>query len=169
MMKAWRVIIGFVLLWAAPSPVAAQQFPALQIKLENYLRAAAYEGDAAPIIVPYPPESFAAPGTAAADGGTLITYHARFLGLEPYELTRFDTALEGAGRGMTLGLLAGAIGTTTGMFGEDTAWYVAGGMAALGALFGGTYGAPDPAHRIRYRWMPPPELEGTDALHQPDN
>lgn len=156
-------ILGLLLTLVA-SVAPAQEFPALEMKLQNQLRAAAYDSDTHPVMVPRPPAYFAIDGGTPRANGLLTAYPARFYGLERYELTRLDMALEGAGRGMTLGLFAGAIGTTAGLFGEETAWYVAGGMAALGALLGGAQ--DDPALRIRYRWIPPPELEGEDTLHR---
>ena len=85
-------------------------------------------------------------------GPDLVAYSHRFYGIERYEVTRLNMVLEGAGAGATLGLFMGAVGTTTGLFDEQTGFYLMGAAAALGALLNGTVGADDPAKRVRYRW-----------------
>jgi hypothetical protein len=148
----------------------ALELPALEIRLENYLRAAAFDDDTTPILN----NRMSSGGLRFADGqtgldGFLATYPLRFYGMERYEMSHLEMALEGIGPAMTMGMLLGAVGTTTGMFDEDSAWYLAGGMAALGALMGVRKGATDPSWRIRYRWTPPPGHDGEDQLHGPDH
>jgi hypothetical protein len=75
----------------------------------------------------------------------------RFYGIERYELSTTQCALFGADTGLTFGLIAGALGMTAGLWGEETAWYIAGAAAALGA-FQGLSKADDPGFRIRLRW-----------------
>ena len=75
-------------------------------------------------------------------------------GWHPFTLSRLDLALEGADIGMSLGLLAGAAATTFAGWDDGDAWYLAGALAAVGALWGGTKGANNSALRIRYRWEP---------------
>jgi hypothetical protein len=166
-MRVRFVALGLLLTLVPSAP--AQDFPTLQVKLQNYLRSAAYDSDTYPMMVTRQPSSFTIEGGGTAASGILTILPARFYGIERYELTPLEAAMEGAGEGMTLGLVAGALGMTAGLFDESTAWYVAGGMGALGALLGTRYAASDPAHRIRYRWLPPPELEGEDTLHHPDD
>lgn len=114
------------------------------------------------------PDSHAAitpPGATSFDNGALLrdgsqspsyfslTAHPlRFYGLEQYELTPLDCAILGVDEGLRMGLLIGALGTTTGLFDENSAWYIAGAMTALGAFFGLRSSAKDPTLRIRYRW-----------------
>ena len=75
----------------------------------------------------------------------------RFYGVERYELSKTQCALFGADTGMTLGLMAGALGMTVGLWDERTAWSIAGAAAALGAVRGMSV-ADEPAFRIRLRW-----------------
>jgi hypothetical protein len=164
MRRAAAFVLGLILATA----VRAQDFPALQIQMDNYLRAAALADDGLTPAVTQP-RSFRLDGEKAAFNGYLTLYPARFYGIETYEATRAELAIEGLGSGMTMGLFLGALGTTAGLFDEESAWWLAGSMAAMGALFGATYGADDPNRRLRFRWRPPPELEGSDALHPADD
>jgi hypothetical protein len=74
-------------------------------------------------------------------------------GYELYRASRLECAWEGVGMGMTMGMCAGALGMTAGMWDEDSAWYIAGAMAALGAIWGSVK-ADDPSWTIRVRWDP---------------
>lgn len=75
----------------------------------------------------------------------------RFYGFERYELSKAQCALYGADSGVTLGLIAGALGMSAGLWDERTAWYIAGAAAVLGALRGASM-ADEPAFRVRLRW-----------------
>jgi hypothetical protein len=164
------LIILIAVCVASATAVRSQslELPALEVRLENYLRAAAFDEDALPIL--NNPMYFA--NLRLADGptglnGLLATYPMRLYGMEPYELSHVDAALEGIGPAMTMGLLLGAVGTTSGLWDEEGAWYLAGGAAAIGALLGVRKAATDPGWRIRYRWKPPPGHDGADQLHDP--
>lgn len=163
-----RFFPAIILLCLLPVTAAAEDtvFPSLQVKLENYIRAATVDEDSPILLDQYPAEDFTVRGDSTmAFGGMLSAYPARFYGLERYELTRFDTALGGAGKAATMGLFLGAFGTTAGWMDDDAAWAISGSMAVLGAILGATRGYGDPASRVRFRWAPPPQLEGADALH----
>jgi len=84
-------------------------------------------------------------------GGYFSARPSRWLGVEPYELTRFQCVLQGADTGITLGLIGAALGMTAGLWDEDTAWCIAGAAAALGAMQGFSK-SNDPEFRIRLRW-----------------
>jgi hypothetical protein len=92
---------------------------------------------------------------AARPLSTYLAVGAReFYGIERYEMTRLECALTGLDSGLTLGLFAGALGMTAGLWEERTAWYVVGAAAALGALRGVSK-ADDPAFRVQLRWENP--------------
>jgi len=63
--------------------------------------------------------------------------------------TRFDATLQSAATAATLGMFVGAIGNTLGWFDERTTWIMTGGLAAAGALYGGTTWQQEPTFRIR--------------------
>lgn len=71
--------------------------------------------------------------------------------MERYELSRSETAFRGLGTGATLGLWAGALGSSFGWWGEDEALLMMGAMSAAGAAWAGTRG--DARHGLR--WRPP--------------
>jgi hypothetical protein len=91
--------------------------------------------------------------TSRPFSGYLSTYAEHFIGLERYELSKFECAMSGAGMGLTYGLFLGAAGMTFAGMDEKAAWYVAGAAALSGALFGASK-ADDPAFRVRLRWEP---------------
>lgn len=91
--------------------------------------------------------------TARPLSAYLSTSNDIFFGYKRVKLSRLECAWEGAGVGMTLGMIAGAAGMTSGMFDEDASWYVIGAAAALGALFG-TMKADDPKFNVQIRWEP---------------
>lgn len=79
--------------------------------------------------------------------------HALLGGYRVYRASPYEMALRGAGAGMTMGAMAGAMGMMTDAWDEDEAWYVAGAAAALGAIFGISK-SDDPEWNIRIRWDP---------------
>lgn len=81
----------------------------------------------------------------------LATSAREFYGIERYEMSKFECALSGADTGLTLGLIAGALGMMAGLWDERSAWYIAGAAAVLGA-FRGVSKADDPAFSVRLRW-----------------
>jgi hypothetical protein len=87
--------------------------------------------------------------------GLYLTRHtARFYGWQEVKLSRFDCALQSADMAATLGLFLGAVGTTSGAWDEDSAWYLMGAAAAVGAILGASVGANDPKSRVRLRMEP---------------
>ena len=82
----------------------------------------------------------------------LTTNARRFVGIERYELSRFQCAVSGAEMGFKYGLFAGAAGMASGAWDERTGWCIAGAAALAGAIFGGTVKADDPGFRVRLRW-----------------
>jgi hypothetical protein len=81
----------------------------------------------------------------------LAVYSERFLGIQRYEATGLELALEGVGAAATVGLFTGALANTAGLWDEDTSWYIVGAAAALGAFLGYSR-VDDPKKRTRYRW-----------------
>ncbi len=79
---------------------------------------------------------------------------ARLYGLERFELSTLDCAIYGAGAATTMGMFLGAVGTTLGLFDEQTAWAIIGASVLAGATYGVTVNANDSDYRIRYRWDP---------------
>lgn len=75
-------------------------------------------------------------------------------GYETYRATRIECMLTGAGAGATLGLAAGALGSMSGAWEDDTAWLIGAAMAAVGAFYGGAVKADDPGWNLRIRWDP---------------
>ena len=89
--------------------------------------------------------------TARPLTGYLSVSADRFYGIEHYELSKFQCAVLGADKGLTLGLIAGALGMTAGLWDERASWYIAGAAAALGILRGSSM-ADEPQFRVRIRW-----------------
>lgn len=87
-----------------------------------------------------------------SEPSSLFLHAERLYGLESFELSPFDRAIYGAGAVTTISMFLGAVGTTFGLFDEQTAWAIIG----VSALAGATYGVSmnDSDHRIRYRWDP---------------
>jgi hypothetical protein len=69
---------------------------------------------------------------------------------EVYHASPYECALRGAGAGATLGMAAGAFGMMAGAWDEENAWYIAGAMAAVGAIFG-TAKSDDPSWNLQIR------------------
>ncbi|UCH82671.1 MAG: hypothetical protein JSW50_09305 [Candidatus Latescibacterota bacterium] len=74
-------------------------------------------------------------------------------GYEIYRASKLECAWQGVGVGMTMGMCAGALGMTAGVWDERTSWYIAGAMAAVGAIFGVSK-AGEPQWNVRIRWDP---------------
>jgi hypothetical protein len=91
--------------------------------------------------------------TARPLSAYLSTSADRFYGFERYKLSRLECAWEGAGMGMTLGMIAGAAGMASGLFDEEESLYAVGAAMALGALFGAMK-ADDPNFSVRLRFEP---------------
>jgi hypothetical protein len=89
---------------------------------------------------------------AMPTGGYLAQTPDRLYGMRRYELTTFQTTLEGAAMGVTVGMFAGALANTFGLWNENASWYAAGAMGALGAILGGTYGQSNKGFSVRYDW-----------------
>ncbi len=89
--------------------------------------------------------------TARSLSAHLAVSASRFYGIERYEMSKVQCALTGADAGLTLGLIAGALGMTAGLWDERTAWYLGGAAAALGTLWGASM-ADEPKFRVRIRW-----------------
>ena len=90
--------------------------------------------------------------TGKTTGMYLSTNTARFYGYHQVELTRLGTMVKGAETAASMALFLGAVGNTFGLFDEKTSWWMMGGAAALGALYGGTAGYEDPGWRYQIRW-----------------
>ena len=152
-----RVFICSIVLAIVASSAWAQSVPlgdVLDVRFQSHLLRSAM-ADQAGLTSAAPPSDYLTPyllRQATNDDLSLRIMSARFLGIEPYEVSRATLALEGASQGAALGLFLGAVGTTTGLFDDNTAWYVAGAMAAMGALLGGTVNANDPSKRLRWQW-----------------
>ncbi|MEZ5063489.1 MAG: hypothetical protein R3B81_02090 [bacterium] len=71
---------------------------------------------------------------------------------EKIEVSRLRTTLRGASAGLTSAAFLGAVSTTYGLWDDRTNWWLAGGAAALGALWGGTRGYENPGFRTEIRW-----------------
>jgi hypothetical protein len=75
---------------------------------------------------------------------------ARFCKLERHEPTSAELALQGLGMGASVGLCAGALGSSFGLWDDDKALLMMGAMSALGAVYVATK-ADDSSWRYRYR------------------
>lgn len=65
------------------------------------------------------------------------------------QLSRFETAWVGAGRGAYAGMALGFVGTQSAMWTQRTSWALMGIGAALGALWGSTLGNDNPSVQMR--------------------
>ena len=75
-----------------------------------------------------------------------------YIGVQRHTLSTAECGLRGASMGAGYGLLLGAIGTTTGLFDDDEAYYLIGAMSILGALMGSTMGPESNSFRSEWRW-----------------
>jgi len=76
----------------------------------------------------------------------------RLYGYQRFELSTLDCAIYGAATTTTLAMIIGAMGTTFGLFDEQTAWAIIGASALAGGTYGATINANNSDYRIRYRW-----------------
>ena len=149
-----RTLIGALLLACYLSQPKAQSFPGFQLQLRSP-SAHAVDSDLA---FPGPREDFLRDyferSAVVPFSGSYLSMHAeQIYGLGRHELTRLDLAMEGAGKGATLGLFMGAVANTKGKWDERASWYLVGAATAIGAILGGTVGANEPEKRVRYRWQ----------------
>ncbi len=75
-----------------------------------------------------------------------------YIGVQRHTLSTAECAVRGASMGAGYGMLLGAIGTTTGLFDDDEAYYIIGAMSILGALMGGTMGTESSSFSSQWRW-----------------
>ena len=156
------LVLFLILVLCTGHPAAAQIQPSsFSSRLELQFQRQMLYG----IVLPDSHAAITPLGATSMDNGTLLrdgaqspsyfslTAHPlRFYGLEQYELTTFDCTIMGMDEGLKMGLFLGAIGTTTGMLEENSIWYIAGAMTAMGALLGLKSSADNPTFRTRYRW-----------------
>ncbi len=72
--------------------------------------------------------------------------------LKAVELSRFETTLKGAHLGFSSAALLGAMGASYDLWDEKKTWWLVGGAAAAGALYGGTLGHDNVSFRVETRW-----------------
>jgi hypothetical protein len=107
----------------------------------------------APHIPPAGPTDSAADSTKNKPSGHYLSaLPGYFIGVERHALSTAGCTWRGASIGAGYGLLIGAVGTTTGLFDEDDAFYIIGAMSLLGALLGGTLGPENAAFSSDWRW-----------------
>jgi hypothetical protein len=75
---------------------------------------------------------------------------ARFCNLERYELSSAELALQGLGMGTSMGLCAGALGSSFGLWDDDKSLLMMGALSALGVVWTTTK-ADDSSWGCRYR------------------
>jgi len=68
------------------------------------------------------------------------------------ELSRTESTLKGVHLAASSAALLGAVSTSYDLWDEKKTWWMVGGAAALGALYGGTKGWEDPGWRASVRW-----------------
>ncbi|MCH7548659.1 MAG: hypothetical protein IH969_03820 [Candidatus Krumholzibacteriota bacterium] len=160
-MHRWSAyILFFVTLAASGAALAQSTLPSVDLELRDNTLSRARLSESSlllggDMVREYRLEAyFLRHGTRVPSHSYLAQHPDRIYGLTRYELTPFETALQGAGMGMTVGLFAGAMASTFGAWDEGTSWYLAGALGTLGAILGGTYGANNDGFRIRYRFEP---------------
>lgn len=141
--------------WAGQGPAAAtwilekriQEQLAGRVSLPRYRSLAPQSGPAQP-----QPEAVT-DGRAFEPGRHYISVlPSYYIGVRRHTLSTAECALRGASMGAGYGLLIGALGTTTGLFEEDEAYYIIGAMSILGALMGGSLGPESGSFRSEWRW-----------------
>ena len=95
------------------------------------------------------------PASRGFDSEPLLSPYLSGPRLQTVRLSRFACTAYGADRGANAGLFLGGLGNLTGLWDEKTAFYLMGAGAALGALWGGSAGAEDPAFRVRVEFEDP--------------
>lgn len=123
----------------------------VEVRFQNYLLRGALLDDGHGFESGFLRDYYTQPNTGIPAGTYLTTYNAHLYGLETYEMSRVDLALEGVGMGASVGLLAGAVANTIGVWDEDKTWLLVGAMSALGAVWGASK-ADEPKWRVRVRW-----------------
>jgi hypothetical protein len=151
-----RVVAVFVLLitLGLSLPTNAQTVLTtknVEFRFENYLLRGALLGEDKTLSSDFLRAYYTRADAAVPRGTYLTTYNARMYGLTIHEMSTAELALEGAGTGASLGLFAGAVANTLGVWDEDTTWLLVGAMSALGAAWGASK-ADDPNYRIRVQW-----------------
>ncbi|MEZ4649779.1 MAG: hypothetical protein R3E97_13535 [Candidatus Eisenbacteria bacterium] len=91
-------------------------------------------------------------GVRTVDGLHLSSDQAFLYGVRKFELNRGQTAFKGVGLGSSVGLFAGATASSFGWMSETDAAWLAGGAAALGAVYGAVVGYESTAWREEWRW-----------------
>ena len=153
-----RVVVVFVLLMTLglSLPTNAQTVLTtknVEFRFENYLLRGALLGEDKTLSSDFLREYYTRPDAAVPGGAYLTTHTARMYGLTIHEMSTAELTLEGVGTGASLGLFAGAVANTLGVWDEDTTWFLVGAMSALGAAWGASK-ADDPKYRIRVQWEP---------------
>jgi hypothetical protein len=123
----------------------------VEVRFQNYLLRGAVLRDYGVYQSEFLRGGVALNDAAAPSDAYLAAYSARFYGLERYERSSPEIALEGMGMGASMGLFVGALGNTLGLWDEDKTWLLVGAMSALGAAWASTK-ADDPKWRYRFRW-----------------
>jgi len=143
-------IVATLIIMFVVGPALAQTLPfklGKPVESLDNLESARYTGPGENFLQDYMRQS----AERAFADENLAMFSQRFYGIESYQVSSLDLALEGMGAGATLGLFTGAVANTFGLWNEDTSWYVMGAAAALGAFLG-VSGKNDPEKRTRYRW-----------------
>ena len=102
-------------------------------------------------------------GVRMVDGLHLSSEQAFLYGVRKFELNRGQTALKGADLAGSIGLFAGAMASSFGWMSESDAAWLAGGAAALGAVYGAVAGYESTAWREEWRW--PKTLQEDSGVH----
>ena len=156
-MMRWVIIIVALVLSCRPAAAeekSSTTWPGLQLGNRTASGAALYTGSLFRMPVGGTVERYMLRSTTGSTPSTLSLNAARIYGFERFELSTLDCAIYGAGAATTLGMFFGAVGTTFGLFDEQTAWAIIGASALAGATYGVSVNANDSDYRIRYRWDP---------------
>jgi hypothetical protein len=159
-MKQYAVCFALALIMLQASEARSQSIPfpsRLELQFQNRMLAGVVLPDSHAVLMPrgsigVSDRNALGAGARPLSRLSMTAYPLRFYGLEPYELSRMDCMVQGADMGLTMGMCLGAFGSMAGLWEDKNAWYIAGAMAALGALMGGTSWANNPRLRVRYRW-----------------